>query len=93
VSFPCPSCGTPLVHARRRDIVYEMTGKFSTLAYLFPRVYCPRCGRDIPRNEWPDGLRVRLRNFRLKYVFFGLGLIGVILYRIYARDLAEWFRN
>lgn len=81
------------MNTRRPDLVYEMTGRFSTWAYLFPRVWCPKCRREIPAAEWPEGLRRRIRSFRLKYVVFGLGLVLVIVYRIYAQDLADWFRS
>jgi hypothetical protein len=29
----------------------------------------------------------------MKYVLFGVGLILVVVYRIYARELADWFRS
>ena len=51
MSFPCPSCGEALVNTRRTDVVYEMTGKFSTWAYLFPRVFCPKCRRELAKVE------------------------------------------
>ena len=91
MSFPCPTCGAALVNSRRRDVVYEMTGRFSTLAYLFPRVFCPNCARELAGSEWPEDMKKRFRSFRLKYVLFGIGLIGVIVFRIFVSDLAAWW--
>ena len=78
---------------RSAGLVYEVTGRFSTWAYLFPRVFCPKCGRDLPESEWPEDLRKRIRSFRLKYILFGVGLILVVVYRIFARDIADWYRG
>lgn len=93
MSFPCPSCGEPLVNSRQRDLVYEMTGRFSTMAYLFPRVFCPKCGRDLPEAEWPAELRWRIKSFRMKYVGFGIGLLVVFVYLWFARDIAYWWEH
>jgi hypothetical protein len=70
-----------------------MTGRFSTMAYLFPRVFCPKCARDLPASDWPPDLRRRLRSFRIKFALLAAGLILVVVYRIFARDLADWWRG
>ena len=93
MSFPCAKCGEPLVNSRTRDMVYEMTGRFSTMAYLFPRVVCPKCGRDLPEAEWPAELRWRIRSFRGKYIGFGIGLLVVFAYLYFAKDVAFWWAH
>lgn len=92
MSAACPWCGGPLVHARRRDVVYEVTGRFSTMAYLFPKVHCPKCARDLAEGEWPAELRARFRSFRVKYVLFAIGLAGVVTWLLLARRIADWLR-
>jgi len=70
-----------------------MSGRFSTVAYLFPRVYCAGCSRDIPEKEWPAELRLRIRSFRTKYILFALGLLGIVVYLAFAQELAAWWRS
>lgn len=79
------------MNSRQRDIVYEMTGQFSTRAYLFPRVFCVKCGRDLAESEWPKELKWRLWSFRAKYIGFGIGLLVMFVYLWFARDIAFWW--
>lgn len=85
----CPTCGGVLVNERRRDVVYEVTGQFSTFAYLFPQVRCSRENRHLVESEWPEPLRARIRSFRTRYALLAAGLIVVCVFLYCAPALAE----